>query len=68
MGKRMRLDEPSHDVRTSKKPRQDTTSNHGTAEEIINARQVQNLLVFEQDQARLLTCTISPAITCEKKY
>ena len=60
MGKRMRLDEPSHDAQNpSKKSRHDHISNHGPVEEILNARQLQHLLVFEQDQARLLTCMIT---------
>lgn len=57
MGKRMRPEEPVHDARQSnKKPRHDAAANYAAAEEIVTARQLQNLLVFEQDQARLLNC------------
>ncbi|KIV99244.1 uncharacterized protein PV09_09106 [Verruconis gallopava] len=59
MGKRSRADGPPEDAHTklSKKPRHGSTTDQLATkqyEEIITARQLQNLLVFEQDQATLL--------------
>ena len=57
MGKRARVDEFAHDARSSnKKPKHDFTATNGIVAEIHNSRQLQNLLVFQQDQGLLLTC------------
>lgn len=66
MGKRLRPDEPSEDTsKPPKRPRANATPNYAPPEEITSARQLQNLLVFEQDQAQLLNCRKVAKILCE---
>lgn len=63
MGKRIRLDEPSDTApKAAKKQKYDTSRRDGLAEEVVSARQLQSLLVFEQDQAQSLRCTTNCAV------